>query len=118
MISGAVLVETGTPFAAGALPGTNASFRKTKPRKQFCIWFSLLKFLRKTSVATKRNVPGSGLCGRQDCLCWAEGLTCLLAQVGLNAFGRARFSSLAIEIGIQVRQLKYGGSTWTQVWHY
>lgn len=49
MISDTVLVERHTPYMAGALPGTNATCRKSKPEKHFGIQFSLLNFLRQMS---------------------------------------------------------------------
>ena len=80
MNSSAGLVETGTPSMAGALLGRNAFFRKSEPEETLlhCVPFTEVS---KTSVATKRNVPLWEV--SQDCLCWAEGLACLLAQVGL-----------------------------------
>lgn len=68
---------------AGTLLGTKASFRKSKSGKLF--HSVLFTEMSETRVVRKRNVPGLGLWEvRQDCLCWAEGLACLLAQVGLN----------------------------------
>lgn len=43
-------MERGAPSVAGALLGTDASFRKSKPEKHFCIGFPLLKFLRQVSL--------------------------------------------------------------------